>query len=190
MKLTRDIAAAQPARQLLGRWLSLLFGVAAAAAGSSLWLDAMLANVIICGPDCGGTVNHWGINIPWTPTNAGVDTVGGASLLTYLAFLAIGIWALAKVGAPIRRRMLALGAVPIATAVTVWTAYVDAKYLWDSPPTTGYLHMPPPPTIGQWLVLLLLPLVVFCVGVLLVRRADTREDQITLERLHRQRPVE
>ncbi len=185
-----SLPATRPARQLLGRQVLPLFGVAAAAAGSSLWLDAMLAKVVTYGLERNAEVSQWGGNVPWTPIEESVGTIGAASLLTYVAFLAMVIWALAKVGAPIRRRLLALAAVPITTAILVANAYADAKYLWDSPRTSGGLHMPPPPTIGQWLALLLLPLAAFGAGVLLVRRADNRQEVTTSERVPGQQPLQ
>lgn len=192
-----SVPAARPAGQLLGRWLVLLCGVGTVAAGSSLWLDAMLAKVVIYGPEVGGTVDHWGLDslrtpgagiVSWSP-GAGIllDMVGSAPLLIYVASLAVVIGALAKLGAPIRRRLFAFCAAPLATAVIVSTADIDAKYLYLGQSGEPGLVMPLPPlTTGQWLVWLLLlfvPLVVFCVGVLLVRFADTRENRVALERL-------
>ncbi|GHJ47470.1 hypothetical protein Cs7R123_48120 [Catellatospora sp. TT07R-123] len=193
------VPAASQARRLLGRWLLPLFGLAAVAAGSALWLDAMLAKVVVYGPDRGADVDLWGFVVsrpaqdaflPWVPSGTPLDTVGGATLLTFATFLVMAIAVLIKVGAPIRRRLLALGAAPIATAVVVGAAFVDATYLGGSRIEARHLDVVDPPANGQWLMLLILPLAVFCIGVLLVRLLEARQGKVALDRSPERQPAE
>lgn len=165
----------RPLHQLLGRWWILFFGIAAAATGSSLWIDAFLTKVELHG-DSGYSADAWGGNYPFVP---GVDTVGAVPLLIYAAFLAVMIRVLVKVGAPIRRRLLTLTAVPVTMFVVVSNFYegfaASSMRFWPTPVMM---------TIGQWLGLLFLPLLTLAIGVLLVRRSDTRQELIELGRIH------
>ncbi len=157
------------ARKRLGAWHFAGFTAVAAVFAGSLWIDVMLADVVVKPFDAQGrprgySVDMWGGNYPWSP---GTDTIGAFPLLVLLALVAVTAWTLMRAEPAIRRRLLALAAVPIVTHFAVSWMYAAT---WREL------------TAEQWLGLLLIPAGTLGAGVLLVRRNDNRERLIDLGR--------
>ncbi|HZM80438.1 MAG TPA: hypothetical protein VFC19_32275 [Candidatus Limnocylindrales bacterium] len=147
-----------------------VFGGVAAACAVSLWVDAMLAYVQVH-PGGGVGVMHWGVSFPSLP---GINVGGMVPLGLFAMFLAVSVWLQYTVDAGVRWRLRAYAWVPLFTWVLVSSSY------------SGYLagSMTQGLNVAQWLALVLVPLVAFGVGVILVRRRDSRERLIEIGRAH------
>lgn len=131
----------------------------------------MMAGVHVHGD--GMLIDHFLVNWPLGP----IDTVGLVPLLLYLSYFAVLGWLLVRVGGGIRRRLLALLAVPVAMSFFTASAYAGfVESTWRFYPTPVML------TPWQWFGLVGVPVLIFGVGVLLVRRKDAQERLLELGR--------
>jgi hypothetical protein len=159
----------------LKAWQVAVFGGVTAACAVSLWADAMIAYVERSPDGSGFMSGQWGGNYvaPWG------DTVGALPLMVFVLFLAVAVWLQYQVDAGVRRRLRAYAWVPLVTWALVKWGYsgfmVSTMRFW---PNRVLL------TIPQWLALILVPLAVFAIGVIIVRRKDTQQRLIEIGRAH------
>lgn len=168
-------ATARPRlRTLLGARLLVLFLAGAALIAASLWIDAMLAHVVDY--DWGLSITYWGGSYS---VIQGVEPVGVVPLVIYFALLAVVVRMLVKVGGPMRRRALSFAAVPILM-------YFFVTNLYHGFVASSMRFYPTPVllTVGQWLGMLLMPLLIFAVCFFLVRRKENLDELIALGRVH------
>lgn len=140
-------------RTPLSPWRFGLFVIIAAVFGGSLWVDVMIADVTLHGRS-GARIGMWGGQYAWPVLT---DDAGVMPVLVFVAFVAMTVWTLVHVGGPIRRRVLAIAAMPIMM-------YAVVEWMYSSTWRTM--------TAAQWLALFLLPVVALGAGVLVVRWRD------------------
>lgn len=138
-----------------GRWIAVIGAVALLGAGLEL-ADALLTEVIVSDDRSMSTISR-GLQLEW---RAGIGLNWRDLLLAVVVFAAV-----ARLSAPLRRRVVAMFAPMTLLILLGWI-------VWGS---VGALHHEPgPPAI----FLLLAAVVTFLTGVLVVRLLDRREQRI------------
>lgn len=150
----------------LRAWQVAVFGGVAAACAVSQWANAMLANMRVL-PGGGVMVRQQGTDFPALP---GIGFNGMLPLALTALFLAVTAWIQYKVDPGLRRRLRAYAWVPFATYLVASTMRPASEWL----PLHGV----------QWVALILAPLVTFGIGVIVVRRKDSKQRLIEIGRAH------
>lgn len=151
----------------LRAWHVAVFAGVAAACAVSQWANAMLADMRVVRGGGAVMVHQWGWDLPMKP---GMGVNGTLPLTLIAVFLAVTVWIQYKVDPGLRRRLRAYAWVPFATYVLVTTMRPAS----DSLPLQGI----------QWVALILVPLVTFGIGVIVVRRKDSKQRLIEVGRAH------